>query len=140
MPHAARHSCHKTEPLCVTMSLSPTWGAGSLETGWPQQPQMPTDGRLLPPGSHVTRTNPPVTTQLAPSSPTSHDAAQESAREEEATEEYFYCGYDLKPVLPPALAVSVVVRSICLASVQIPLLCRLQTWSQAENPLTGLEA
>ena len=92
-----------------------------------------------PPGSHVTRTNPSVTTQLAPSSPTSYDSAQESAREEEATEEYVYCGCDLKPVLPPALAVSVVVRSICFASVQMDLapgresFGRPRSWREGHN-------
>eukprot|EP00439_Symbiodinium_sp_Y106_P031058 s3835_g3.t1 len=135
------------------MSLPPTWRAGS----WPPQ-QMPTYGRLLPPGSHSqTGANLPPTMLLA-SSTTSREeqdstqATQESepcfddlclneAREgDEGTGEYVYWGCDFKPALPyAALGVSVVAGSICLALVQIPLLCRLQSWSQAEAGLAALE-
>ena len=78
---------------------------------------------------------------LAPSSPTSQgeqESTQESAAEpccvnearegDEGIGEYVYWGYDLKPAMPPAPGVSVVLGAICSAIVQIPLLCRLQSW------------
>eukprot|EP00439_Symbiodinium_sp_Y106_P049768 s3048_g6.t1 len=143
------------------LPLPPTWTSGG--GGWPQQ-QMPTYGRLAPPGTQImtgmTGANLAPTMLLASSSPTSSREEQNSvqqseqepcldglcvneAREpregEEATGEYVYWGYDFKPALPPVLVVSVVLGAICSAIVQIPLLCRLQSWSQAEAPLIALE-
>ena len=142
--------CLQARTLPQRMSLPPTWNAGR----WPQQ-QMATYGRLAAPATQsMMGANLAPTMLLAPSSPTSH-GEQESTHEsepcfdglclnearesEEVTGEYVYWGYDFKPALPPALGVSVVLGAICTAIVQIPLLCRLQSWSQAEAPLIALE-
>mmetsp|Transcript_5813 Transcript_5813/g.13740 ORF Transcript_5813/g.13740 Transcript_5813/m.13740 type:complete len:335 (+) Transcript_5813:66-1070(+) len=116
------------------MSLPQTWTVG----GWPgPQQQTPTYGRLLPPlPQTMTAANHPTN-----SSPTSQqDSAQETeAAFEEARGEYVYFGFDLKPALPFALGISVAVGALCTAIVQIPLLCRLQNWAQAEAPLTAFQ-
>ena len=128
------------------MSLPPTWNA---------QQQMATYGRLAAPATQsIMGANLAPTMLLAQSSPTSHGEQEpmhesepcfdglclnEARESEEMTGEYVYWGYDFKPALPPALGVSVVLGAICSAIVQIPLLCRLQSWSQAEAPLIALE-
>ena len=45
--------------------------------------------------------------------------------------EYTLCGIDLKPVLPVALALSTVIGAMCMMLVQIPILCRLTSISEA---------
>eukprot|EP00439_Symbiodinium_sp_Y106_P030254 s611_g3.t1 len=82
----------------------------------------------------------PLTMLLAPQSPTSQ-SDQDSAQsgQEPGTQEFVYWGYDLKPGLPPALGASIVAGAVSMALVQIPLLCRLHTWSQAEAPLIAVE-
>ena len=52
------------------------------------------------------------------------------AEDKGPSQDYTYCGVDLKPVLPVALAVSTVLGVLCMLLVQIPMLSRFTGLSQ----------
>ena len=52
------------------------------------------------------------------------------AEDKGPSQDYTYCGVDLKPVLPVALAVSTVLGGLCMLLVQIPMLSRFTALSQ----------
>lgn len=84
---------------------------------------------------HVAGYAPPTTTVLTTSKQTNcqQECANEGCVDEgkfggedkPPTEEWTLCGFDLKPLLPAALAVSTVIGAICMLLVQIPILSRL---------------
>lgn len=116
-------------------------GGASFQMGQP----VPTYGSRLPmiqAPSMASMTSPqqitgyalPPTTSLAPAKPKDWQSqcADESclddskfgAENTEPSEEYTFLGFDLKPVLPAALASSTVIGAICMLLVQIPMLNR----------------
>jgi len=59
------------------------------------------------------------------------DESKFGAEDKGPSEDYTFFGYDLKPILPVALAVSTVIGAICMLLVQIPMLSRLTSLSEA---------
>eukprot|EP00434_Breviolum_minutum_P002386 symbB.v1.2.002110.t1/scaffold114.1/size323002/16 len=91
---------------------------------------------------------PPTTLLTSPKPANLQNADKESCAEEGLldddkfgaedkgpSQDYTYCGVDLKPVLPVALAVSTVIGGLCVLLVQIPMLARFtslpQVWLSA---------
>ena len=58
------------------------------------------------------------------------DDDKSGAEDKGPSQDYTYCGVDLKPVLPVALAVSTVLGGLCMLLVQIPMLSRFTGLSQ----------
>ena len=86
---------------------------------------------------------PPTTLLTSPKPANLQNADKESCAEEGLldddkfgaedkgpSQDYTYCGVDLKPVLPVALAVSTVIGGLCMLLVQIPMLARFTSLSQ----------
>ena len=106
----------------------------SIPTQQMMQPMMP--NRVNQP-MPITDQRLPPTTILAPSTPTTQHAENQSCAEEgwlddekfgaedkAPNPEYTFCGVDFKPVLPVALALSTVLGGICMTLLQIPMLSR----------------
>ena len=90
------------------------------------------DGRL-PPTTLLTSTKPANLQDADKESCASEgwlDDDKFGAEDKGPSQDYTYCGVDLKPVLPVALAVSTVLGGLCMLLVQIPMLSRFTALSQ----------
>ena len=89
-------------------------------------------GRLLPPT--LLTSMKPVNLQNAEKESCAEegllDDDKSGAEDKGPSQDYTYCGVDLKPVLPVALAVSTVLGGLCMLLVQIPMLSRFTGLSQ----------
>ena len=90
------------------------------------------NGRLLPPT--LLTSMKPVNLQNAEKESCAEegwlDDDKSGAEDKGPSQDYTYCGVDLKPVLPVALAVSTVLGGLCMLLVQIPMLSRFTGLSQ----------
>lgn len=87
----------------------------------------PTPRLPLPPTTLLTSSKPPTRREEDKESCAEEgwlDDEKFGAEDKGPSEDYTFCGVDLKPVLPVALAVSTVIGGLCMLLVQIPMLSR----------------
>eukprot|EP00931_Biecheleriopsis_adriatica_P047265 TRINITY_DN27221_c0_g1_i1.p1 TRINITY_DN27221_c0_g1~~TRINITY_DN27221_c0_g1_i1.p1 ORF type:complete len:372 (-),score=61.56 TRINITY_DN27221_c0_g1_i1:79-1098(-) len=58
------------------------------------------------------------------------DEAKFGAEDRAPSDDYTFCGFDMKPILPVALSVSTVIGGMCMLLVQLPMLSRFMSWSE----------
>ena len=98
----------------------------------PQPLQMQVQ-RQVPTYSMVTAQGVPANFHPTPVSPSSQ--APSEGQEDVRSNEFIYCGVDLKPFLPPALAISIIAGALCTLAMQVPTLCQMTCLPQ--GPLIG---